>query len=290
MNMTSSHEFIRKCPKCGKITSRLYTDLYPKGNYCPEAMMCCGQEIPYDPNWTPVQPPDGPQKYYPKENPIANNAKNIMGFIQEAESIQRFSKNRPIWQENLIYHAGVVTTLSIYLLNKMTEEYGEEVFSSQLACELMARAVVHDMGEIVTGDVVRPTKYATDKLATAFAQLEEEGVKAVIKKYNLPAIWEIDWQKGKNDDVGIILKVADVTAVAVTCRRELWLFSNRSFLSTTKECQAYISKTINELVYKGDHAGEDKKAHFVCDFLVTFLLELNTILSQIVDHYTNGEK
>jgi 5'-deoxynucleotidase YfbR-like HD superfamily hydrolase len=213
-------------------------------------------------------------------------AKDIMGFIQEAESIQRFSKNRPIWQENLVYHTGVVTTLSIYLLNKMTEEYGSELFSAQLACELMARSVVHDMGEIVTGDIVRPTKYATDNLTTAIDKLEEQGVKEVIKQYNLPAIWESDWQKGKHDEVGLILKIADAVAVAVTCRRELWLFSNRSFLSTTKECKRYIVEIIDELESKKE-TSINERSNFVYLFLIEFLREAGGILNNIIAHHDN---
>lgn len=289
--MTSSNNFIRKCPSCGEIKSVLYTDLYFKGEYCPDAMMCCGQEIPYDPSYHPEKDPAWlaqNDRRFPPPPPLmpaaaynSKNAKNVMEFIQELESVQRFSKNRPIWQENLVYHTGIVATLSIYLLNKMTEEYGEELFSSQQACELMARTVIHDIGEIITGDIIRPTKYATPEISAAINQLETTGVGAVIEKYDLPRIWKQDWAKGKDDEVGLLLKIADAAAVAVTCRRELWLFSNRSFLKTTKECHEYVESLINELTYKEDHA-DSKKSEFVYSFLRTFLMEINIILRQII--------
>jgi 5'-deoxynucleotidase YfbR-like HD superfamily hydrolase len=287
--MTSSHDFIRKCPECGKIRSVFYTDLYPQGIYNPKAMMCCGKEIPYDPNWCPVQPPEGVQRFVEEKKPSIGNAKNILKFLQELESVQRFSKNRPIWQENLVYHIGVVATLSLFLLNKMTEEYGEEIFTSQDACELLARSVVHDFGEVITGDIIRPTKYATNGLSEAINCLETRGVKDAIQKYALPKIWEQDWLKGKEDKVGLLLKVADAAAVAVTCRRELWLFSNKSFLKTTAECRTYIEKVVQTLTYKNDHC-KDQKFEFVYTFLQTFLLEINEILSDIINHYENGEK
>jgi 5'-deoxynucleotidase YfbR-like HD superfamily hydrolase len=122
----------------------------------------------------------------------------------------------------------------------MSEEYEEELFSSQECCSLMMRAVVHDMDEIITGDIVRPTKYASPEILVLLKKLEEESIGKVIERFDLPVRWEEDWRQAKKDKVGMLLKVADSLAVVMTCYREVTLYSNNQFIKVAAEALGHM--------------------------------------------------
>lgn len=48
--MTSWTEFVRLCPKCGRIIGTSLQALYPNGKYNPEVFMCCGEIPPETPS------------------------------------------------------------------------------------------------------------------------------------------------------------------------------------------------------------------------------------------------
>lgn len=166
--------------------------------------------------------------------------RNLLNFISEYESVNRFSRNHLVRPENLVHHVGVVSIICAFLLNKMSEEYEEELFSSQECCSLMMRAVVHDMDEIITGDIVRPTKYASPEILVLLKKLEEESIGKVIERFDLPVRWEEDWRQAKKDKVGMLLKVADSLAVVMTCYREVTLYSNNQFIKVAAEALGHM--------------------------------------------------
>ena len=206
--------------------------------------------------------------------------RNLFEFISEYESVNRFSRNHLVRPENLVHHVGVVSIICAFLLNKMSEEYNEELFSTQECCSLMMRTIVHDMDEIIIGDIIRPTKYASPEILDLLKKLEEESIGKVIERFDLPIRWEEDWRQAKKDKVGMLLKVADTIAVVMTCYREVTLYSNNQFVKVAEEAHAYIE----ELSYKlsGLIPQTDDKSQKIYQFLLDFIIQAKYVLKDII--------
>lgn len=209
--------------------------------------------------------------------------RNLLNFISEYESVNRFSRNHLVRPENLVHHVGVVSIICAFLLNKMSEEYEEELFSTKECCQLMMRAVVHDMDEIITGDIVRPTKYASPEILDLLKKLESESIGKVIEKFDLPIIWEEDWRQAKKDKVGMLLKTADTLAVVMTCYREVTLYSNNQFIKVAEEAYGHIegfAKKLGALCHvTPDAESKDRKIYM---FLLDTIIQGKSILRELI--------
>jgi 5'-deoxynucleotidase YfbR-like HD superfamily hydrolase len=213
--------------------------------------------------------------------------RNLLNFISEYESVNRFSRNHLVRPENLVHHVGVTSIICAFLLNKMSEEYEEELFSSQECCSLMMRAVVHDMDEIITGDIVRPTKYASSEILTLLKRLEEESIGKVIEKFDLPVRWEEDWRQAKKDRVGMLLKMADTLAVVMTCYREVTLYSNNQFVKVAQEAHQHIREMAGKL--SAQIPESDEKTQKIYSFLLDFIIQGQSVLEEIIPKEEIGE-
>lgn len=209
-----------------------------------------------------------------------NEAKDLFKFISEYESVKRFSRNHLVRPENLVHHVGVVSIICAYIVNKMTEHYEEELFSTQECCSIMMRAVVHDMDEIITGDIVRPAKYSSGEMLALIKKLEEESIGKVIEKFDLPVRWEEDWHKAKQDIPGLVVKAADLLAVVMTCYREIRLYSNNQFISVAEECLPYMAETMEKFTQTEGYMNDDRTKKIV-NFINCMLIQGRTILEDV---------
>ncbi len=161
---------------------------------------------------------------------------DLIRFITDYESVFRFSRNRLVWGETLIHHIGMVVVIGLYMIDTINLQWRKHSPYEALRTDnilttgnFLRKAVVHDMDEIATGDIIRPTKYANKELLGLIKELEAIKVKEVIEDYKLPKEWERDWVTAKSDEDGMVLKVADIISVLITCYREVCQFSNRQF-------------------------------------------------------------
>jgi 5'-deoxynucleotidase len=165
----------------------------------------------------------------------------VIKFINEYESIFRFSRSRLIWPETLLQHAGEVAIIGGYLMD-MTGAFTPEEYA-----EFMRRALTHDMEEIVTGDIARPTKYANEELKNKLKELERISAKQVVEHYELPKEWLHSWSHAKEGKIGWVLKIADCATVLMTCYREIGLVSNKSFEKVGLEALKFAKELLEEL-------------------------------------------
>lgn len=214
-------------------------------------------------------------------------AKDLFKFISEYESVKRFSRNHLVIPENLVSHVGVVSIICAYLLSKMSEHYEEELFTPSECCSIMMRAVVHDMDEVITGDIVRPTKYASEEMLALIKKLEEQSIGKVIEKFDLPDRWESDWRKAKQDLPGLIVKVADVMAVVMTCYREVHLYSNNQFIKVAEECYGYLKTLLEQIAIKYNQT--DERSQQVSLFVTNMLIQSKRLLENIIPPEEEGE-
>jgi 5'-deoxynucleotidase len=172
----------------------------------------------------------------------------IFKFVNEYESIFRFSRSRLIWPETLMQHAGEVAIIGGYLIDHINSQ--KPTFSEMDYAEFMRRALVHDMEEVITGDIARPTKYANEELKNKLKELEYLSAVQVINHYELPHRWITSWNTAKEGRIGWLVKVADCATVMMTCYREIGLVSNKSFIRVGEEAVKYARALVEELAIK----------------------------------------
>lgn len=173
-----------------------------------------------------------------------NKIPSVINFINEYESIFRFSRSRLVWPETLMQHAGEVAIIGGYLMDSIGR------FTPEEYAEFMRRALFHDMEEIVTGDIARPTKYANEDLKNKLKELEYISANQVVEHYELPKEWLDSWMHAKEGKIGWVVKVADCIAVLMTCYREVGLTSNKAFIKVADEALKYSEELIQELYKK----------------------------------------
>jgi len=188
-------------------------------------------------------------------------------------------------------HVGEVALIALFLMDWMNQEWEKcspwdpwrhsTLFSEGEVGVILRRALVHDIEEIVTGDIARPTKYSDNDLAVMLKKLEKKAAKAVIETYELPTKWLGSWENAKEGDEGLIIKVADALSVVLTCYREINLYSNNHFRPVRKEAINYIanlikyidsiSKKLEELEYENQ---------FIMTALIDFLESAKKLLME----------
>lgn len=103
---------------------------------------------------------------------------NKHGFLALAlrqRLINRWSLMHCQQRESVLEHSAVVALLAM-LAGEIARNMGKQVDIGVM----MSHAIVHDVSEVLTGDVVTPVKKATQTLASEFASLEQEAERKLV--------------------------------------------------------------------------------------------------------------
>lgn len=146
--------------------------------------------------------------------------------MSSLSSIERYSQSFLTKQENVLEHSGFVTLFSYFI--------GVELISKgvELNMELLlTKSIIHDIDEIITGDVPRPTKYFNPDSIKIFKEMERSGVQLFLKDLIndndilIKTIYS-KWKHAKDDAEGEIVKLADLAAVAYKAWEEYIILGN----------------------------------------------------------------
>ena len=103
------------------------------------------------------------------------NTEKFFEMAHSMSSVHRYSSLRLVQQESVMEHTGFVCLLA-YILCEHINKFSDEKIDTSSALQ---KAVVHDIDEIITGDIPRPTKYYNKETRKAFETIEKAGVKKV---------------------------------------------------------------------------------------------------------------
>ncbi len=122
--------------------------------------------------------------------------------------------------ENLAEHITDIMMLSYMIGNKLND-FGEGIDLGIL----LEKCLLHDVEEVILGDIPRTTKYASDGIKKEIDVLSKKSASKLlnIRQYQL-------WSESKEGKEGSILKLADFLVVAKKCCVEIDLRCNYSFL------------------------------------------------------------
>ncbi len=140
--------------------------------------------------------------------------------------IARYSGSYQETVENLAEHVTEVMMFSYMIALRLRDEGNEKIDFRVL----LEKCLLHDIEEVVTGDIPRPTKYATKGVKRELFNLARASAKSLLS----PVEYDI-WFHAKTGKEGVILRIADYLAVAKKCIVEIDLRGNHSFLLVLKD-------------------------------------------------------
>lgn len=190
---------------------------------------------------------------------------HFFAYLARMKLIQRWGLMRNVQRENIQEHSlqvaqiahGLAHIRNVYFKGKLDPE------------RIMALAVFHEVGEVITGDIATPIKYYNPEVKKAFGNLEE------IAKQGLYAMLPIQLQEKYNsyffhqkadEENWKIVKAADKISAYLKCVEELKM-GNGEFLKAEKSIKAEIERF--ELL---------EVKYFMDNFVPSFSLTLDELI------------
>lgn len=156
-----------------------------------------------------------------------NKLNSFNTIIEKLSGVQRFSSQFLIKKENVLEHTAQVAMICHYIGSELNAE-GYQVNMG----ELLSKALLHDIEESVTGDVIRPVKYSSDEMYSLFKKQENVIAHNLIKSvYNDDKDVYLTWYHAKDGEEGAIVAFADTMCAMYKIRSEINDFGNKSVAS-----------------------------------------------------------
>ena len=100
----------------------------------------------------------------------------------------------------------------------------------------LQKAIVHDIDEVVTGDIPRPTKYYNKESEKIFNEISEAGIDQIIKELEIKNNnMKKDWQNSKKEKEGLIVAFADLSSVIYKLWEEIVMIKNMKLFRQSEE-------------------------------------------------------
>jgi 5'-deoxynucleotidase YfbR-like HD superfamily hydrolase len=173
----------------------------------------------------------------------------VLEVIQQSSNVKRYSSRFMHTPESLMEHMGF-TCLFCYVVARQLRDQKVHVVIS----DLMEKAVLHDVEEKLTGDIIRQTKHSSPQVRDG---INEHSVRAVHRLEELFGFSFVStWATAKDDSLeGRIVALADMAAVVSKCMVEVGMLGNQAFASVVRNTHAelrkwYIDTHINDPLYQ----------------------------------------
>lgn len=183
-------------------------------------------------------------------------------------SLRRFSMEHLTQPESVLEHTGFVALVSLWLVTELNARGLDADVGT-----VLSRAVCHDLDELVTGDIPRPTKYSTPAAAALFDEIKRTAMDKVWQ-FAMPDFAFADAIRSchdvaKEDYQGLIVAVADMLAVVYVVWREVILRGNLGLVRQALTVRHQLDK-ITERIRTETNLGPK-------DFLMSLVAEARQV-------------
>lgn len=194
---------------------------------------------------------------------------------------RRFSQSRLHHEESVLEHLGFVT-LVVNLVGRECNDISPGFVDLGLA---MLKASGHDTEEMITGDIPRPTKYYNDAASKAFEEVAEHGMATVMAELKMrPSSatgFIVDWRDAKDGQEGLLVAVADLTAVVWKMWAEIIMMNNLSLMLSCSSIITYLGDLRAKIIVRVPDAK-------VRQYLTRFVAGLEEIAQVATEKYRSG--
>lgn len=163
---------------------------------------------------------------------------STFNIIAQSDAIHRYSRDRVLTPETVLQHTGWV---ALWVL--LAGEDMESVAKIKLDWgTLMRRAVIHDLDEVGTGDVPRPTKYSSPAVADGLTDYGAKFLGWIETELGLSnGKIKGEWHSAKDySPEGQLLKAADMAAVVYKVWDEILRQNNFAFSRVAYELKPLL--------------------------------------------------
>ena len=165
---------------------------------------------------------------------------HTLEFLHGMASVRRYSQTKLVNDESVLEHTGFVGVVSYFIALHLMNQ-GEEINLGVL----FAKAMAHDMEEVVVGDIPRPTKYHNERVKSALREVEKEAMDQIMDRIDVGNIY-VDWITSKEGIEGEIVATADLIAVVYKAWQEIHIFGNKSMSNHIFGLHEHINSLIKK--------------------------------------------
>ena len=172
------------------------------------------------------------------------NVIKLFSISQSMASITRYSQLHLVKPESVLEHTGFVCLFSYLLAEEMNSKCEDKIDIGTL----LKKAVVHDMDEVVTGDIPRPTKYFNKEATAAFEKIAKNGMSQIIEELDIGHLPDksrdvlfSNWLNSKAGPEGSVLALSDLAAVVFKIWDEVVLLGNKKLVLQGSQVHGYIN-------------------------------------------------
>lgn len=169
----------------------------------------------------------------------------LADLLHRWSSIRRYSQKTLLVPENVAEHTAHVAFIAMLIARELEDKYPIHFK------RLYELVLIHDLDEVMVGDIPRPTKEANPELKALIEKLEKESMKTLCSNYGLPDELYALWADTNDMSIeGRILNVSDIISVYIKAVNEYTLLGNSSFGDIFINLVRYISGWIREGKYE----------------------------------------
>jgi 5'-deoxynucleotidase len=171
-------------------------------------------------------------------------------------SVHRFSMMKLGNPESVLEHVGFVTLLANLVARELNYIEPRTVEIHRVTI----KALVHDLDELVVGDIPRPTKYHSPQIRDEFRRIEKWGVTKIVRDLQLSRGLQLEiidnHQASKEGAEGLIVELCDVMAVAYKVWEEVLIRGNVSLVRQAKSVLNTLSPLSDKIAKRFPNAAQ----------------------------------
>lgn len=179
------------------------------------------------------------------------------------DQIVRYSGVRQTDPESLAIHLVDVQMMGYAIAKRMNNDYREDLNIGLY----LEKALIHDMDEVLTGDMPRSTKYYNPTILAEMKKVGEDAMRQVSENFFNDDEVFITWDESKSGKEGILVKIVDMLSVASKSLKEVELLNNHYFLKVVYEVRPYLMELVTFLETKSPYNKQST------DYLMQLLIE-----------------
>lgn len=168
------------------------------------------------------------------------NLDKLFGVLSGLSGTYRFANAKLSNPESVLEHTGAVV-LTCYIISREMNVLSP---GSVEIGDVLSKAAVHDVEELLLGDTPRPTKYSSEEARKLFHHLSGWAMDRILTDLKIQC-WQsvqVDHKMAKRGPEGTIVELADVLAVVYKINEEALERGNRTMLSRASSCGEQLDK------------------------------------------------
>ena len=177
--------------------------------------------------------------------------KSFYAYLSRLKHIKRWGLMRNSEEENVAEHTFSVALIAHALCIIRNTYYGGGADEK----DVLAAALYHEAGEVITGDLPTPIKYFDEDITQSYKKIErhaEERLVSMLPEEMRPAIAPYVLQE-TSEEVRTLVKAADRLSAYIKCKQELRSGNNEFEKACLRTREAVEAMNLPEVDYFIEH-------------------------------------